>query len=708
MDPEHDCPIFLDDDRLSIMKLPTVRIDSGAKAAGLSAFILIGVYLYTLAPTVTLEDSGDFAAAAYTLGIPHPPGFPLLMMLGNLFAKLVPINAVAWRIGLVSAMAGATACMILGLIVWRITNNAIAAFFAPLAFGLSRWSWSQAVIIEAYALNLLFIAVLIYLVLLWRQQKEDKWLYGLVFVYGLSLTNHLMMLAIGPFLLVFVSLTDIKEISGLKKMARLMLCFCLGLTPYIYLPLAAASDPIKNWGDPSTLGRFIDHVTLAQYKDSSAVVVPLGSVWRALVFAAQDLWRQWFPALLLVLVPAFLAIKRHKGALLLLTVFFIPSFLFALNTSNIMIYNTYYYLPVYFCLAVVMGIGIHEMDRCLASNGTTNSSIGRGILMLVIAAMIIGTAWQNHAFSSKRDFFLTEDFGRRLLADLPGEALLVTVGDHYTFPAQYLQYVEGFRTDVVIMPAGNLVDKDDLTQAYKEGRNWGSLAAGKISAALKKHRVFVTQDLGLGEGFSLTACDLYYEIRKDSAVTAGSPPSRVRRLIFRGKKDFDRFDIEPRRVQAVPYRIKSELSWSQGDTQAAYEQIKAGLTVDPYNDRLQNLLGLYFLNRGEIDEARLIFTRVVTQYPNDAFALKQLGLIDLRGNYLTGAEANLRLFLIFTPKDYDKDYFRDLTLTAEIVMNNRGPRAAAKLLERYLKNQDDNPQGTEARLMLTRLRANGR
>ena len=60
------------------------------------------VYVKTLAPTVSFFDSGELISAAYTLGVAHPPGYPLYVLLGWLFSKL-PIGNIAYRINRMSA-----------------------------------------------------------------------------------------------------------------------------------------------------------------------------------------------------------------------------------------------------------------------------------------------------------------------------------------------------------------------------------------------------------------------------------------------------------------------------------------------------------------------------------------------------------------------------------------------------------------------------
>ncbi|NIP26576.1 MAG: DUF2723 domain-containing protein, partial [Phycisphaerae bacterium] len=65
----------------------------------LSFIISFTLYLLTMAPTVTFEDSGELITAAYNLGVPHQPGYPLFTLLGRIFS-FIPVNAVAFRLNL--------------------------------------------------------------------------------------------------------------------------------------------------------------------------------------------------------------------------------------------------------------------------------------------------------------------------------------------------------------------------------------------------------------------------------------------------------------------------------------------------------------------------------------------------------------------------------------------------------------------------------
>ena len=69
---------------------------------GLVAFF---VYLWTVAPNVTLLDSGEFIVAAQHFGVAHPPAYPLWTLLVWFF-QLLPLGNAAWEINLFSSVCG--------------------------------------------------------------------------------------------------------------------------------------------------------------------------------------------------------------------------------------------------------------------------------------------------------------------------------------------------------------------------------------------------------------------------------------------------------------------------------------------------------------------------------------------------------------------------------------------------------------------------
>src|SRR5262245_19201331 len=173
------------------------KTTSGSQAELLCAatvfLVALLVYSWALAPTVTPTDSGELILAAYGLGVAHPPGFPLWIMLAHL-ASLVPIGNVAVRINFSSAVFAALACAMLTLVVAellittpssapprrknkaarqesKIENSGARRLltFAPavgagLLMTFSRTLWAYATITEVYALNALLVLLVFFFV----------------------------------------------------------------------------------------------------------------------------------------------------------------------------------------------------------------------------------------------------------------------------------------------------------------------------------------------------------------------------------------------------------------------------------------------------------------------------------------------------------------------------------------------------------------
>src|SRR3989339_281858 len=91
------------------------------KSACVVFFISFAVYFITLCPTVYTGDSGGLITAAYTLGVPHSPGYPLYCLLGKLFT-FVPLGSIAFRVNLLSAFFAALACAVIYLLIFKIIN----------------------------------------------------------------------------------------------------------------------------------------------------------------------------------------------------------------------------------------------------------------------------------------------------------------------------------------------------------------------------------------------------------------------------------------------------------------------------------------------------------------------------------------------------------------------------------------------------------
>ena len=180
------------------------------------------VYVLTLAPTVTFWDAGEFIAAAKTLGIPHPPGTPLFVMIAHVWAMLFPVGEYAVRTNLLSALLSAAGAGFFFLIAYesirafttdleegtarllRLGGAAAAAMLG--AFTFTNWQNSNET--EVYAVATFSIAAMSWLAHVWRRyrgtERAPRVLLLIVYLAGVSIGNHLLALLAGPAVIMFM------------------------------------------------------------------------------------------------------------------------------------------------------------------------------------------------------------------------------------------------------------------------------------------------------------------------------------------------------------------------------------------------------------------------------------------------------------------------------------------------------------------------
>lgn len=184
-----------------------------------SLLVFLGYY-WSLAPDLTLEDSGELAVGSFYAGVPHPPGYPVWTIFTWLVCELVPVSNIAWRVALASAIQGALACGLIGMMVSRGSAMIIEGFenlrgiepriekaicvvcgyVAGMLMGFNGYLWSQAVIVEVYAISVLSLTGCMIFLMRWMHAPHQrKYLYWSIFWLGICFTNHqtLLVAAIG-------------------------------------------------------------------------------------------------------------------------------------------------------------------------------------------------------------------------------------------------------------------------------------------------------------------------------------------------------------------------------------------------------------------------------------------------------------------------------------------------------------------------------
>ena len=315
--------------------------------AGIAALLVFLLYILTLAPSTAMWDTSEYIAAAYVLGIPHPPGNPFFVLLGHVVSMLPIAPTVAQRINVMAAFCSAVSAGMWFLITERVLEGwlsarwqrLVGASLAVLVGSTAFTVWNQSVVNEkVYTVSLLFFAVVAWLTVLWCDDpdgpKADHLLVLIAFLIGLGYANHPAGFLVAPAVGVAVLARRWHTVLRWRVVLACVAAMGLGLTPFLYEPLRAAHFPAINEGEPTacqttfevkctldkvTWSRLMDNINRVQYgkPDVSARQAPLsaqiGMYW--LYFR----W-QWlrdpngnYPGLQNVLAAVFLILGLFGG-----------------------------------------------------------------------------------------------------------------------------------------------------------------------------------------------------------------------------------------------------------------------------------------------------------------------------------------------------------------------------------------------------------
>ena len=480
-------------------------------AAGAGAFVF-ALYAITLAPTTQFWDTSEYIATAHILGIPHPPGNPLFVLLARSWEVLLaPLGlSVATRINLFSAFMSAAAHALWFLLVHHVlryftadrTIRMAGAFAAVLVSATAFTVWNQSNVNEkVYTVSLATIALLSWLLFRWQENigkgKDDNLLVLMIFILALSVGNHLMAFLAAPAMLVFVLFVEPRTLLNWRLYVAGVIAGVLGLSVHLMLPLRAGLDPIINEADPtcpsfgSALASIVtwgkagcvalsDAFSRTQY-DKPPLLPRLAPLHEQFLNYFQYFDWQWARSLMgteTLLAPArtpftmlftglgvwgaIAHLKRDR-----------PSFAYVLTLFVTLSLGLVWYLNFKYGYTIpdpASDMSQHEVRErdyfFIVSFSVWGLWAGIGIAAVWQwlgervggvgrAAPVLGLALiplaLNASWASRQDDYATRDWAYNLLMSVDPYGVLFTNGDNDTFPLWYAQEVEGIRRDVTVI-----------------------------------------------------------------------------------------------------------------------------------------------------------------------------------------------------------------------------------------------------------------
>jgi hypothetical protein len=531
--------------------------------AGAVALLSLIAYLRTLAPDVLYSDSAEFQTLAYSLSTTHSTGYPIYLLLARV-AGLIPIETLAWRINLFSAVSAGAAIGLMYLATRYITPSRTAALFVSATLALSYTFWSQAIIAEVYAPGLTLLAAITVLAFHWHAAPYERtWAaFAAGLLWGLGLGVHASVWLYLPALIVLAIWTLATQRSprarwlralgagaggAMAGMAMFVLAFVLiDLNDLPTSFIRVTMSPSRTiWGlSPadidSPLERLWITVTGLQWRD--AMFPRTASMLDAFgYYLLQVATIEFSPLVVLAAIPGFLAISRAApslGAYVLLALSGTLVFVLNYRPGDQYIFFLPTYLPITIAAGATVGIVVEWLIRATDRLDRPAALGVRALGVVLLAAALLGPVVpsRTRALAAGAATFVRQDYAypiddlsepRRIasarIGQLPTAALAV-VDWRALYSQYYLAHVEGARPDVAFMEA---------TPHGSEGRLADSLVE-TLKLALQQGRPVVADRLydGLLEHFSAdripgTEWYLLTLKRVGRSERGASPPRRV-------------------------------------------------------------------------------------------------------------------------------------------------------------------------------------
>jgi len=443
---------------LPVLAMPSTQTAPAAPPPWLAAAASLGVglallacYWCTLAPSFTGRDGGELAAAVHVMGVAHPTGYPLYLVLGKLF-DLLPLGEPARCLAFFSAVSAAGAGALLCWVAIALTGYPLAGVLAGLAAGLSSWVWGVANQAEVYALNLLLVVLALAAFVRWQAAPAPRRLYLLAAAAGLGLAHHRTSLFFtAPLLLWALWATRPRP---LRLLAATTGWACLPLLLYLWLPVRSACHPPLNWGNTSGSWLwFWEHINGSLYlafvlRTGAAAVISQVGAWGA------ALGRQLGLAGVLLIAIGLVGMlrSRHRplGVLLLAS-----TALYLLWAGSYRVADRQVFaIPVMIPLGLWCGLGLAHalagLPRLKLSPALLRLvPLAGGLVALALPANLSLQHWAR--LDRSRDHRPLEQ-ALLNLAGVPGDAVVLLEGDEPNAGAEYYYHALGRRPLPLLLP----------------------------------------------------------------------------------------------------------------------------------------------------------------------------------------------------------------------------------------------------------------
>ncbi len=212
------------------------------------------VYLVSLNGAVAYWDTGEAQVVPWIFGIMHPTGFPAYTLLAGIFAHIVAIGSVAWRVSLFSALAMSGTAWLISRIVLELECRPWIALSAAWLFAFGEIAWTRGTRAEVHSLATLFAIAALYASIRWYRTGDARVLITGALAWGLGIATHPIDALLFPAFAVLLAVR-LRSVT-VRSLALALTAFFFGVAWYAYLPVrsaivtAAHLDPTRSLDVP--------------------------------------------------------------------------------------------------------------------------------------------------------------------------------------------------------------------------------------------------------------------------------------------------------------------------------------------------------------------------------------------------------------------------------------------------------------------------
>ncbi len=375
----------------------------------------MSIYLKTLLPGIDgWGDTVKWQFLGSVLGIPHPTGYPLYLIITNIISH-IPVFSLAYKINAFSAFCMATATAGLFVLLRQLNLPEIFSALAASCFAFSNIVWSQAVVAEVYGLNMALAAWTMVLFILWHKTQRLKFFLFACLLYSLSFGNHLTVICLLP-AIVFLTLTgNYKTLINPRTIGSILLIILLGISLYFYLYWRTFSKGVHLEYKIYNFIDFIDYISGERYRRYMFSLTFDLFITQKIPAFFQIIWNEYHFFSFFGILGLITFTPRKQG------LFFLLIFLaYGIFVTNYTIHDIIvYYIPILFISIIFIAKGIWILFLFISEKKSTLYILNRlpgnrvwisimGHLLMLIAAFIIFTTNYKKNDMSKNNYFEKE------------------------------------------------------------------------------------------------------------------------------------------------------------------------------------------------------------------------------------------------------------------------------------------------------------